>query len=59
MEIKRNGSQPSTKGATDHFTDTAMTHIAIQEYLEGRAADWMEHVSDEQYVKLNSQGARI
>ncbi len=28
---------------------TAMTHIAIQEYLDGTAADWMEHVSDEQY----------
>lgn len=28
---------------------TAMTHIAVQEYLDGRAADWMEHVSDEQY----------
>jgi hypothetical protein len=28
---------------------TAMTHIAVQEYLDGRAAEWMEHVSDEQY----------
>ena len=28
---------------------TAMTHIAVQEYLDGRAADWMEKVSDEQY----------
>ena len=28
---------------------TAMTHIAVHEYLEGKAADWMEHVSDEQY----------
>jgi len=28
---------------------TAVTHIAIQEYLDGKAADWMEHVSDEQY----------
>ena len=28
---------------------TAMTHIAIQEYLDGKAADWMEKVSDEQY----------
>ena len=30
---------------------TSVTHIAIQEYLDGRAADWMEHVSDEQYQK--------
>ena len=28
---------------------TAMTHIAVQEYLDGKAADWMEKVSDEQY----------
>jgi len=29
---------------------TAMTHIAIQEQFEGKAADWMEHVSGEQYT---------
>jgi quercetin dioxygenase-like cupin family protein len=28
---------------------TAMTHLAIQEHLDGKAADWMEKVSDEQY----------
>ena len=28
---------------------TAMTHIAIVETLEDQGADWMEHVSDEQY----------
>jgi len=28
---------------------TAMTHIAIQEQLDGKTADWMERVSDEQY----------
>lgn len=28
---------------------TAMTHIAIQEQLNGKAADWMEKVSDELY----------
>ena len=27
----------------------AMTHIAIQEALEGEAVKWLEHVSDEQY----------
>jgi quercetin dioxygenase-like cupin family protein len=27
----------------------AMTHIAIQEALNGKVVDWMEHVSDEQY----------
>ena len=28
---------------------TAMTHIAIVEKLDDKSADWMEHVSDEQY----------
>ena len=28
---------------------TAMTHIAIQEKLDGKVVEWMEHVSDEQY----------
>jgi len=28
---------------------TAVTHIAIQEPLDGRTADWMEQVSEEQY----------
>ena len=28
---------------------TAMTHIAIQEQLNGKPVDWMEKVSDEQY----------
>ena len=29
---------------------TAVTHIAIQEKLDGKAVDWLEHVSDEQYL---------
>lgn len=33
-------------GAT---STTAMTHIAIQERLEGKTLDWMEKASDEQY----------
>jgi quercetin dioxygenase-like cupin family protein len=28
---------------------TAMTHIAIQEALDGKVVDWMEKVRDEQY----------
>jgi quercetin dioxygenase-like cupin family protein len=31
---------------------TAMTHIAIQERLDGKVVDWLEHVSDEQYSGL-------
>ncbi len=33
-------------GAT---TDSAMTHVAIAESLNGQVVTWMEHVSDEQY----------
>jgi quercetin dioxygenase-like cupin family protein len=28
---------------------TRMTHIALQEQLDGKVVDWMEKVSDEQY----------
>ena len=28
---------------------TAMTHIAIQEKIDGKTVDWLEPVSDEQY----------
>ena len=31
--------------------ETAMTHIAIQERLNGQAVEWLEKVSDEQYLK--------
>ena len=29
---------------------TAMTHIAIQEALDGKAVEWMEKVTDEEYL---------
>jgi quercetin dioxygenase-like cupin family protein len=29
---------------------TAMTHIAMQEGLDGKSVDWLEKVSDEQYA---------
>jgi quercetin dioxygenase-like cupin family protein len=34
------------QGAT---TTTGMTHIAIQEKLDGNVVEWLEHVTDEQY----------
>jgi quercetin dioxygenase-like cupin family protein len=34
-------------GAT---STTAMTHIAIQEALDGKVVEWLEKVSDEQYL---------
>jgi quercetin dioxygenase-like cupin family protein len=33
---------------------TALTHIAIQEALDGRNVDWLEHVTDEQYQLENA-----
>ena len=29
---------------------TSMTHIAIQEMLDGKVVDWLEKVTDEQYL---------
>lgn len=36
--------------------DTAMTHTAIQEALDGKTADWMEKVSHEQYGGTVEEG---
>jgi quercetin dioxygenase-like cupin family protein len=30
---------------------TAMQHIAVNEALDGKAVDWMEHVDDEEYQR--------
>jgi hypothetical protein len=30
---------------------TGMTHIAIQEHLDGKVVQWLEKVSDEQYQR--------
>lgn len=38
---------------------TAMTHIAIQEQLDGKTVDWMEHVSDEQYNAQTSKAEEM
>ncbi|WP_321394780.1 carboxymuconolactone decarboxylase family protein [uncultured Desulfuromusa sp.] len=34
--------------------DSGMTHTAIVEHLDGKSAEWMEHVSDEQYSNNSS-----
>jgi quercetin dioxygenase-like cupin family protein len=33
---------------------TAMSHIAVQEKLNGSPVDWMEHVTDEQYFNAGA-----
>jgi quercetin dioxygenase-like cupin family protein len=40
---------PSEKHWHGAAPTTAMTHIAIQEKLDGKTVDWMEPVSDQQY----------
>ena len=40
---------PGEKHSHGASPNTAMTHIAIQETLDGKSVDWLEHVSDEQY----------
>lgn len=34
---------------------TAMTHLAIQEQLEGKVVEWMEKVTDEQYKEKRNK----
>jgi quercetin dioxygenase-like cupin family protein len=41
--------EPGEKHWHGATASTAMTHIAIQEALDGKAVDWLEHVTDEQY----------
>lgn len=43
-------------GAT---TSASMTHIAIQESLNGKAVEWMEKVSDEQYGNSQSTSGGV
>lgn len=43
--------EPGEKHWHGATSTTAMTHIAVQERLDGKAVDWMEHVTDEQYRK--------
>jgi quercetin dioxygenase-like cupin family protein len=43
--------EPGSKHWHGATTTTAMSHIAIQEALNGSPVTWMEKVSDEQYRK--------
>jgi quercetin dioxygenase-like cupin family protein len=40
---------PNEKHWHGALPTAAMTHIAVQEKLDGRAVDWLEKVSDDQY----------
>jgi quercetin dioxygenase-like cupin family protein len=41
--------EPDVKHWHGASPTTAMTHIAVQEALDGKAVDWMEKVTDAQY----------
>lgn len=41
--------EPAEKHWHGASRNTAMSHIAIQEKLNGSPVDWMEHVTDDQY----------
>lgn len=41
--------EPGEKHWHGATATTAMTHIAVQEQLDGRTVDWLEKVSDEDY----------
>lgn len=41
---------PNTKHWHGATPTTSMTHIAIAEALDGKVVDWLEHVTDEQYL---------
>lgn len=53
IRVLRHGDVASCPAGEKHWhgasPTTAMTHIAIQEQLNGKFIDWMEKVSDEQY----------
>jgi quercetin dioxygenase-like cupin family protein len=42
-------SEPGEKHWHGATPTTGMSHISIVEWLDGKSADWMEKVSDEQY----------
>lgn len=62
IEVIRPGDVVSFAPGEKHWhgatATTAMTHTAIQERLDGRTVDWLEHVSDEAYAGARSAGGR-
>jgi quercetin dioxygenase-like cupin family protein len=53
VQVIRKGDVVSIPAGVKHWhgatPTTTMTHIAFQEQLDGRAVDWLEKVTDEQY----------
>ena len=49
--------EPGEKHWHGASSENAMQHIAIQEALDGKAVDWLEKVTDEQYGAKRGQSA--
>ena len=53
VEVIRPGDVVSFAPGEKHWhgatATTAMTHVAVQEKLDGSAVDWLRHVTNEQY----------
>jgi quercetin dioxygenase-like cupin family protein len=43
--------EPAEKHWHGATATNGMTHIAIQERLDGKVVEWLEHVTDEEYLK--------
>lgn len=41
---------PNTRHWHGGAPDSAMSHVAIIESIDGKGVEWMEHVSDEEYL---------
>jgi 4-carboxymuconolactone decarboxylase len=50
---------PNTKHWHGASPTTGMAHIAIAESLDGKAVDWLEKVTDEQYEGKEQTGAAV
>jgi len=49
-ERKPYGNATQGKAISTATPTTGMTHIAVQERLDGKNVDWLEKVTDEQYL---------
>ena len=49
--------EPGEKHWHGASPENAMQHIAVQEALDGKAVDWLEKVTDEQYGAKRGQSA--
>ena len=47
--------EPAEKHWHGASPTTALTHIAVQEQLDGKAVEWMEQVTDEQYADRHAK----